>query len=559
MAAIYIGRKRWTDPVHAVNVLFEAILIARQYGYTELADFPDPPSWSSGSPRARAEATFPGRPGEGTRVLVLALLGMKSLVRNWCHDPWDSDVWHHADLGIASSRTVTRPLVHWTSVTIPGLREGLKSLSRQQVQSGRLAWGTIGSHVRAGGLLSHFAGDQAGTIRPADINRKLFLDFVCWVRNRSSVDTDFHAINTLASGLRALRENELVSDLPDTSYLLRGENPIRKVRKPKPFPPDILDAIDNLIATGKALDDGSKLLLRVFRAAGPRASEALLLTRDNIRYTNGRGYSLEYFQTKTDTIRAIPIPDQLGKDLTAQAALVVKTYGRRCTWLFPKCDPSPSRRTLTPRAEIVGPWAYRQFSDMIWTTYQRAGITTSAITGEHLTRAQLHRFRHTIATGLLREGWSQYEVQKFLGHSSPTMMQAYAEIHEEDLRDKYVEFVTHAIDVDGRRHQTTVAGAAQVERLRDRLIRTTLPNGYCTLPEKQTCDFVPTPCLSCKPFFRTTPVFLPIHIRQRDESLVALESAKADGRERAVAALERTVTNLDTIIDGLAAQTPATT
>ncbi len=40
---------------------------------------------------------------------------------------------------------------------------------------------------------------------------------------------------------------------------------------------------------------------------------------------------------------------------------------------------------------------------------------------------------------------------KYLGHKSPTMMQAYAEIHDDTLRAKYEEFVSHAIDVNGRR------------------------------------------------------------------------------------------------------------
>ncbi len=83
------------------------------------------------------------------------------------------------------------------------------------------------------------------------------------------------------------------------------------------------------------------------------------------------------------------------------------------------------------------------------------------------------------------------------------------------------------------------------------MARSTLPNGYCTLPEKQSCDFVPTPCLSCTPFFGTTPTFLPAHIRQRDETLRQLHLAKQDGRQRAIEAHEKTLNRLNTIIDGL--------
>lgn len=198
----------------------------------------------------------------------------------------------------------------------------------------------------------------------------------------------------------------------------------------------------------------------------------------------------------------------------------------------------------------------RERPTAVWALYQSHGITASQITGEVLTGAQLHRFRHTIATGLLNEGWSQYEVQKFLGHESPTMMQAYAEIHDDTLHKKYAEFVKHAIDVTGTRHQESFDTNVTVERLRDRMVRSAVPNGCCVLPEKQDCDFAPSPCLSRKPFFRTTPTFLPIHIRQRDESLRELDLAREQGRERAAEIHARTVERLDVIIAGLESQEP---
>jgi hypothetical protein len=319
----------------------------------------------------------------------------------------------------------------------------------------------------------------------------------------------------------------------------------------------VLQRIDEMIAGDPMLPAEARLMLRLFRATGPRASEALLLNRDCIRHVDQRGYSLEYFQTKTQDWRRVPLPDRLGRDLVTHVthiATVVDRYGDTCPWLFPYVGPTPRTNTLLPGATEYTHWPYVRFSAVVWSAYRRNGITSSALTGEVLTGAQLHRFRHSIATGLLNEGWSQYEVQQFLGHKSAVMMQSYAEIHEDTLRTKYTEFVKHAIDVNGQRQPAAVAGAAQVERLRDRMIRSTLPNGYCTLPEKQNCDFVPTPCLSCKPFFRTTPTFLPIHIRQRDEALRELDLAKEQGRHRAAEAHEKTLTRLEVIIAGLEAE-----
>lgn len=84
------------------------------------------------------------------------------------------------------------------------------------------------------------------------------------------------------------------------------------------------------------------------------------------------------------------------------------------------------------------------------------------------------------------------------------------------------------------------------------MIRTALPNGYCTLPDRLTCDVIPNPCLTCS-FFKTTPVFLPVHMRQRDEAKRLLAEAEGAGRTRAAQGYEKKLSELDRIIGDLEA------
>ncbi len=552
--AIKTGRQHWRAPSYVVSLLREAVTIGAERGYTSLRQFPTPPPKGNLTPAARAALTFPGRSNGATAHLVSALGGMIAVLDAWCEDPWSSDTWHHSDVGVTVAQSATVSVIRWSSVTCIWLRSALKQLAREQLQSGSRSWSTISTHARGGSLFSRFLDNEVGSVQPAEVTRGLFLDFVAWVRDETTKANDRNAVNSLARTLVELRAEGVVKELPETTFLLRGENPVRKKLLPKPFPADILAGLDSLMANDQLLPADMRLMLRLFRATGPRASEALLMPRDSIRHTEGRGHSLEYFQSKTQEWRRVPLPPQLGRDLAQHAAEVAEEYGPGCPWLFPYFGPGSRANTLVDGVEAVSPWPYGRFTAEVWAAYQRAGVTSSALTGEVLTGAQLHRFRHSIATGLLNEGWSQYEVQKFLGHKSPTMMQAYAEINEDRLRDKYMEFAKHAIDVDGQPQPSDVRAAADVERLRNRMIRTTLPNGYCTLPEKLACDFAPTPCLTCKPYFRTTPTFLPIHIRQRDDAMRELEVAKSDGRERATQAHEQTVARLDTIITGLEAE-----
>ncbi|QZH59983.1 site-specific integrase [Mycolicibacterium farcinogenes] len=428
------------------------------------------------------------------------------------------------------------------------LREGLKTLAQEQLQSGSRAWGTIRTYLRAGSIFSRYLNEEAGQLEPAEMSREIFLDFVAWVRDEDTTPTDLHAVNALARLLNDLKINDIVPELPEAVFLRRGENAIPKTRNPKPFPADILEAIDRLIADESAIPRAERLILRLFRAVGPRATEALTLPHDAVTCTE-RGYTLQYFQSKIQDWRKVPLPPKLGQDLVAQKQWVADTYGAACRWMFPYAGPRPRTNTVV-HPDGPSPWPFARYSHFIWKLYQEHGITCSAVTGETLTGAQLHRFRHSIATGLLNESWSQYEVQTFLGHKSPTMMQAYAEINDDKLRDKYLEFINKSVDIDGRNVEPPDNATVDVERLRDRFIRSTLPNGFCTLPEKQKCEFLPSPCLSCT-FFRTTRTFLPVHIRQRDEAIRELDIAEADGRQRAAEAHASVVTRLDTIIDGL--------
>lgn len=546
VTATKIGRNTWRGDEWVNQVLRETLSLAERLHIKTLHELA----------AVAARATERDDVADVPHSVRLAAASMARLLEESRHGSLMGEVWHPRDHYRLQRDAAGKGTIRWGVVTCDWLREGLMSWGRQSIQAGTRSWNTVRDWCRAGGLLSRYM-EEVGWIDPSDLGREAFLDFLSWVRtsDRTVSRQDLNAVSMMARLLDDLRYQGIVSSLPDVTYLRRGENPVPKKRAPKPFPADILDAIDRLIATEDDLEPDVRLLLRVFRAVCPRPNEALTLPLDCIEH-GPRGYTLNYFQSKTQERRRVPLPEALGRDLAAQAERVQREHPG-CAFLFPYLGSSPRINTLTATlraSDDLDPWPYGRFRDTVWTAYQRHGITRSSTTGEVLTGAQLHRFRHSVATGLLQEGWSQYEVQKFLGHTSPTMMQAYAEIHEDTLRTKYEEFVKHSVDVTGQHQDVDTAALGEVERLRDRMVRSALPNGYCTLPENQTCDFVPSPCLTCKPFFRTTPTFLPIHIRQRDESLRELELAKESGRDRAIDAHTRTVEALNAIIDGLEAE-----
>ena len=128
------------------------------------------------------------------------------------------------------------------------------------------------------------------------------------------------------------------------------------------------------------------------------------------------------------------------------------------------------------------------------------------------------------------------------------MTSAYARITDDTLARKAREFWDSTPE-----HRTE--DEARVERLRTRFT-TALPNGFCTLPSTQRCEFRPNPCLNCSFHDPGGRVFLGAHIAHREQ----LQRLAADAAERGdTEAAELNTTMLDKVtklIDEIAPDTP---
>jgi hypothetical protein len=320
---------------------------------------------------------------------------------------------------------------------------------------------------------------------------------------------------------------------------------VRKTRSPRPYPPDVIQRIDREVLNSTLLTETERRIIKLLRFGGPRPSEALQLPIDSLRVTGDGKYWIEYFQTKVDEYRRFPIITSLGLELVTQQDEVRQKYGAGAQHMFPS-----ERRSIPVADGVVGmtvPFSYPGFHKRVRRVFDRLGIDRSEMTGELITGGELHRFRHTLATEMINDGWSLYEVQKFLGHVSSTMTQAYAELHDETLDRLYRELMESAVDGDGNPILEGVHFDSGVERMRERLAKAALPNGFCDLPESKPCDFRPNPCLECS-FFRTTPVFLDTHRRHRDELKVLVDEGTREGHERIVEINKPMLTRVEQLI-----------
>ena len=126
--------------------------------------------------------------------------------------------------------------------------------------------------------------------------------------------------------------------------------------------------------------------------------------------------------------------------------------------------------------------------------------STGAVVDFHRT----HRFRHTVATNLLNTGVPLHVLQRYLGHLTPTMSMTYAQTlqstaEREFLRYRKITADARDLEIDPHDLYDMLA----LDRRTDRI----LPNGWCLLPPRQSCN-KGNACLTCDKF-ATDATFLP--------------------------------------------------
>ena len=167
-------------------------------------------------------------------------------------------------------------------------------------------------------------------------------------------------------------------------------------------------------------------------------------------------------------------------------------------------------------------------------------------------RVTAHQFRHTFGTRLINTGVPQHVIGRLLGHASPQMTARYAALHDTTVRAAFDDYCQQRVNLAGERiAYDPGALTAEAEWTKHNMTRVqaSLPNGYCGRPPQQDCPH-PNACLTC-PDFQTTPAFLDIHRRQRDQTRLLIATAEADGRFRLADNHRLVHDNLDGLIAAL--------
>ena len=549
--------------------------------------------------RRRGKLPAPSSVMQMRQVLLrfLWLLDLAYDARPW----WQRESWRPVEdprIPVRQHEPLGRQAIHFHRISAGWLRRAAQWHGKVGLETGALRWSTLNQRVFALTVLDAFlAGRGISEPRlaagPARV-RQLMQDFLGHVRaSRASRGPTAGQPVSAAHAKTVLVHAEqfylFMHDHKDAAAAATGESGWRELgpghagfyrsrELPRPSRRDpgldiIGDAAMAKIMAGigqlgepagdGGLGDPQAMRIMMLQARlGRRISEILMLDPDPLlplaatpADSPGPGAMtarLRYQQTKIDGA-----PDTILVDAEV-VAIIREQQEWASAWLGEHAAPGTRPRYLflgllfnrNADRPYVSATLHKALSELA----RRLDIRDSA--GRPVDFQRTHRFRHTRATSLLNAGVPIHVVQRYLGHLSPAMTMHYAqtlaETHEaEFLRYRKLTADARDLEISAR----DLYDMLQLDQRTDRI----LPNGWCLLPPRQSCDRG-NACLTCDKF-ATDATFLPELRQQKDRTLHLIDQRQQafrdhtgtpmgedniwlQGRRREAASLEAIITRL---------------
>ncbi len=452
---------------------------------------------------------------------------------------WDAeyhrDVWLLRRLSIPGAGRGAQ--LDFTALQPSWLRELTKRWCRWRLSCG-IGLTQVRRDLVAVKRLSQLTPGLAASLSPAELTRPRLEDYLAAlaaeVTHPKTRRGDIGAVTRLLQAVRQHRWAPLPADAdlyPDDCP--RPEQPAL----PRAIPEFVMNQLEAPANLDRVDDLRIRLLIEILIGTGLRIGDATRLGIDClVRDPAGATY-LRYRNHKMCREAIVPIDERLAAEITDQQHRTRAAHPDT-TVLFPRTHANPNGR------HPIGPNTF----DM----HLKQWLAAAAVTDELGRPAKVtpHQFRHTYATRLINNDVSQEVVRRLLDHTSHTMTARYARLTDSTIRTQWER--ARKIDIHGQTVDTSSDSLlGDAEWMNHNLARAkmALPNGYCGLPLQKSCPHA-NACLTCSVFI-TTPVFLPQHRAQREQTLQLITAAEARGQQRLAESNRTVLTNLDTIITTL--------
>lgn len=526
-------------------------------------------------------------------------LAAASDTRPW----WQHERWTPAEdprIPVRQHEPRRNDALNFARLALPWLRSGMQWHCKTALETGMLTWTSLHHRVQAATVLDAFlAGRETNGPQiagdPAQL-RVLMLEFLGYLKAMRSSRGPTAGLPLSASHVkqtavaveqfyRFMHDNKdaAAAALNDPGWLLlgpqhamffrRGELPRSRLSDPDSH---VIgdEAMSRIMAEIEVLgapagqegfgDEQAMRIMMLQARLGRRINEICLLDRDPLLPLLTVGPApddpdaftarLRYQQTKIDGA-----PDTVLVDTEIVAVIrAQQEWADRWITAHAASGTRPKYLFLASLKNRHGsqPYSHHTLRRHLNVLARRLDIRDPA--GRLVDFNRTHRFRHTRATSLINAGVPLHVVQRYLGHVSPTMTMHYAKTLAETAEAEFLRF--RKVTADARLVQADPRDLYDMLQLDSRTDRV-LPNGWCLLPPRQSCDRG-NACLTCGKF-ATDATFLPELRVQKDRTLALIDSRQAaftartgapmtpgnvwlDGRQREASALDAIIAALET-------------
>ena len=445
-------------------------------------------------------------------------------------EEYPRDVWLLRRIGYPSRDGQLR----FDGIEAVWLRALTKRWIRWRLSTG-IGVGTVRSDIRAVTLFAQaFPSLQRG---PQAVNRELIEAYLAHLATcYPSPKTRTAYIGAVAGLLRTTRQQGWEPRLDAHVDFYREDYPRLTQSQPRALSEAVMAQLEHPDNLARFKDPRGRLIVRILMSTGLRVGDGCKLALDCVvRDVHGAPY-LHYTNHKMRREAFVPIDADLADAIGRQQQAVLADL--------------PSARFLLPRP-TRNPDGHQPFSTGTFRGELVEWLRDCDIRDElgqpvHVTP---HQWRHTFGTRLINLEVPQETVRRLMDHSSHQMTAHYARLADTTIREQWER--AQKVNVQGQTLDPDSGPMAEAIWMKNNLARAkmALPNGYCTLPLQQSCQYA-NACLTC-PVFVTTAEFLPEHHRQLEETRALVGQAEERGQDRVVE-MNRTVeANLLAIIDGL--------
>ena len=347
-------------------------------------------------------------------------------------------------------------------------------------------------------------------------------------------------ISQLAVLLRAARQHGWEPRLPATAAIYHEDYPRQLEPSPRAISEAVMAQLEDPTNLDRFDDPQARVLAEILMRSGLRVGDGVRLALDCVVHDPHGAPYLAYRNHKMRRDAMVPIDVALATTIATQQRQTLARF------------PTTSHLLVREKRNPVGHLHYSAdtFRHRLTNWLTACDVRDELGRAVHVTP---HQWRHTYATRLINGDVSQEVVRRLLDHTTHTMTARYARLSQQTIRGKWE--AARKVDIRGVDVVPPDGDLADAQWMRNNVERAkmALPNGYCTLPIQQNCEYA-NACLTCA-MFVTTAEFLPAHREQLTTTRRLIARGEADGQLRLVEMNRRVETNLTSIITALEADT----